>query len=130
MKEQYLKNAEAFVDDVCDSLLLYGLFNEDQGWANCHAHDNSDAQAVYLFWSSEKLAKKLQNSEWADYKITPIELSVFLDSWLDGMQKQQVFAGLNWDENLYGLEIESQVVKNSLLEKAQNISKNEAEELH
>uniref|UniRef100_A0A6A7G7A8 DUF2750 domain-containing protein n=1 Tax=Hirondellea gigas TaxID=1518452 RepID=A0A6A7G7A8_9CRUS len=130
MKEQYLKNAEAFVDDVCDSLVLYGLFNEDKGWANCHAHDNSDAQAVYLFWSNEKLAKKLLNSEWEDYKITSIELSVFLDSWLDGMQNQQVFAGLNWDEDLYGLEVEAQVIKNSLLEKIQNISKNEAENIH
>ncbi|WP_022941903.1 DUF2750 domain-containing protein [Psychromonas hadalis] len=130
MKELYLKNAEKFVDDVCESLTLYGLFDEKEGWANCHAHDNNDAQAVYLFWSDEKTAKKLQNAEWKNYKITPIELSVFLDSWLDGMQSKQVFAGVNWDEELYGLEIEAMVLKNSLLEKSQILSKTEDKTAH
>lgn len=130
MKEQYLKNAEKFVDDVTESLTLYGLFDENEGWANCHAHDNTDAQAVYLFWSDEKAAKKLQSAEWANYQITPIELKIFLDSWLDGMQTQKVFAGVNWDEELYGLEIEAMVLKNSLLEKSQELSQSEAETTH
>ena len=127
MKEQYLKNAEKFVDDATQNLTLYGLFAENEGWANCHAHDNADAAAVYLFWSDEKSAKKLQNAEWAKYEVTPIELGVFLDSWLDGMQKQKVFAGLNWNEDLFGLEIEAMVLKNSLLEKAQELSQSETE---
>ena len=116
MKEQYLKNAETFVEQVTQSNILYGLFDVNEGWANCHAHDNEDAQAVYLFWSDEKQAKKLKNAEWANYEVTEIELEIFLDSWLDGMQNQQVFAGVNWDENLYGLEIEAAVLKNSLTE--------------
>ena len=57
MKEQYLKNSEKFVEDVCESLTLFGLFDENEGWANCHAHDNNDAQAVYLFLSDEKQPK-------------------------------------------------------------------------
>lgn len=125
MKEQYLKNSEKFVDDVCQNVVLYGLYDEQTGWANCHAHDNADAVAVYLFWSDQKEAKKLQNEEWKDFKVTEIELSVFLDSWLDGMQTQSVFAGVNWDENLYGLEIEAVVLKNSLLEKVAELSKTE-----
>lgn len=123
MKEQYLKNAETFVEQVTKQEVLFGLFDEQQGWANCHAHDNKDAQAVYLFWSEPALAKKLQNEEWANYQVQEIALSVFLESWLDGMQKQQVFAGLNWDENLYGLEIEAMVLKNSIFEKSQELNK-------
>ena len=122
MKEQYLKNAEDFITQVSENNLLYGLFNVNEGWANCHAHDNEDAQAVYLFWSEEKLAKKLQNAEWADYQVTEIELNIFLDSWLDGMQNQQVFAGVNWNEDLYGLEIEAAVLKNSFAEESDKIS--------
>ena len=127
MKEQYLKNAEDFVEQVTKQEQLFGLFDENQGWANCHAHDNQDAQAVYLFWSKPALAAKLQNEEWADYKVEAISLPVFLESWLDGMQKQQVFAGVDWDENLYGLEIEAMVLKNALLEKTQELSKQEKE---
>jgi len=127
MKEQYLKNAEIFVEKVTKQAVLFGLFDEQQGWANCHAHDNKDAQAVYLFWSEPALAKKLQTEEWADYQVQEISLSVFLESWLDGMQKQQVFAGLNWDENLYGLEIEAMVLKNSIFEKSQELINPEAE---
>ena len=127
MKEQYLKNAEDFVEQVTKQEQLFGLFDENQGWANCHAHDSKDAQAVYLFWSKPALAAKLQNEEWADYKVEAISLPVFLESWLDGMQKQQVFAGVDWDENLYGLEIEAMVLKNALLEKTQELSKQEKE---
>ena len=127
MKEQYLKNAEKFLEEVCENLTLYGLFDENEGWANCHAHDNSDAEAVYLFWSNEKSAQKLQNEEWVNYKVTPIQLGVFLDSWLDGMQNQNVFAGVNWDEDLYGLEVEAMVLKNSLIEKSQLLSSDEPE---
>ena len=119
MKEQYLKNAEKFVEQVTAQQQLFGLYEETQGWANCHAHDNKDATAVYLFWSKAESAEKLRNEEWANYQVQAISLSLFLESWLDGMQKQQVFAGLNWDENLYGLEIEAMVLKNSLFEKSQ-----------
>lgn len=120
MKEQYLKRAEAFIEQVAAEGELFGLFDENEGWANCHAHDNKDATAVYLFWSDEKQAKKLQTEEWADYKTVSIALDVFFDSWLDGMQKQQVFAGVNWDEELCGLEIEAMVLKNALVESFQN----------
>ncbi|MEI6897168.1 MAG: DUF2750 domain-containing protein [Psychromonas sp.] len=130
MKEQYLKNAEKFIEEVCDNLTLFGLFDEQEGWANCHAHDNADAEAVYLFWSDEKSAKKLQNAEWQNYKVTPIELGIFLDSWLDGMQTKKVFAGLNWNEELFGLEVEAMVLKNSLLEKSQQVSKSEDDTVH
>jgi hypothetical protein len=121
MKEQYLKNAERFVEQVTAQQQLFGLYEETQGWANCHAHDNKDATAVYLFWSKAESAEKLRNEEWADYQVQAISLSLFLESWLDGMQKQQVFAGLNWDENLYGLEIEAMVLKNSLFETTQEL---------
>lgn len=122
MKEQYLKNAEKFVEQVIAQQQLFGLYEETQGWANCHAHDNKDATAVYLFWSEAASAEKLQNEEWANYQVQAISLPVFLESWLDGMQKQQVFAGVNWDENLYGLEIEAMVLKNSLIEKDQELT--------
>lgn len=122
MKEQYLKNAEMFVEQVTSQQQLFGLYEETQGWANCHAHDNKDATAVYLFWSEAASAEKLINEEWANYQVQAISLPVFLESWLDGMQKQQVFAGVNWDENLYGLEIEAMVLKNSLIEKDQELA--------
>ncbi|WP_028863831.1 DUF2750 domain-containing protein [Psychromonas aquimarina] len=127
MKEQYLKNAEMFVEQAVKQDELFGLFDENEGWANCHAHDNKDAAAVYLFWSEPALAKKLQNEEWTNYKVEAISLSVFLESWLDGMQKEHVFAGVNWDENLYGLEIEAMVLKNSLIEKTQELSRQDSE---
>jgi hypothetical protein len=119
MKEQFLKSADNFVEQVAQKGELFGLFDENLGWAHCHPHDNKEAQAVYLFWSEQALAKKLQSEEWADYKVQEISLAVFLESWLDGMHQQQVYVGVNWDENLYGLEIDAQVLKNALLEKGE-----------
>jgi hypothetical protein len=120
MKEQYLKRAELFVEQVNAEGELFGLFDENEGWANCHAHDNNDASAVYLFWSDAKLAEALKTEEWANYKVESIALDVFFESWLDGMQKKQVFAGVNWDEELCGLEIEAMVLKNALIEGGQS----------
>jgi len=128
MKEQYLKRAELFVEQVNTEGELFGLFNENEGWANCHAHDNKDASAVYLFWSDAKLAEALKTEEWANYKVESIALDVFFESWLDGMQKQQVFAGVNWDEELCGLEIEAMVLKNALIEGFQSDSESVEDE--
>jgi len=127
MKEGYLKSAELFVEQVTKQDELFGLFDENEGWANCHAHDNKDATAVYLFWSDPALAAKLQYDEWANYQVQSITLPVFFESWLDGMQKEQVFAGVNWDDELCGLEIEAMVLKNALIEKEHELSKLETE---
>jgi hypothetical protein len=43
------------------------------------------------------------------------------------MHKQQFYAGVNWDENLYGLEIEALVLKKALLEKSRELGKQEKE---
>lgn len=126
MKEQFLNRAELFVQEVAESGELFGLFDEEQGWANCHAHDNKDAEAVYLFWSDAASAAKLKEAEWKDYQVEPIALEVFFESWLDGMQKQKVFAGVNWDHELCGLEIEAMVLKNALLEKLQILQSEQA----
>ncbi|MFT6985556.1 MAG: hypothetical protein ACJAT7_001366 [Psychromonas sp.] len=127
MKEGYLKSAELFVEQVTKQEQLFGLFDENEGWANCHAHDNKDAKAVYLFWSDPALAAKLQSEEWANYQVRAITLPLFFESWLDGMQKEEVFAGVNWDQELCGLEIEAMVLKNALIEKEQELSKQETE---
>ena len=43
------------------------------------------------------------------------------------MQSQQVFAGTDWNEDLYGLEIEAMVLKNSIIEQMDVLSKAKAE---
>ncbi len=117
MKEQLVKRSEMFIEQVSAQQELFGLFDEKLGWAHCHAHDNKDAQAVYLFWSEPALAEKLKAQEWADYQVEAISLEVLMSSWLDGMQKEKVYAGLNWDEELYGIEIEAKELKQALIEK-------------
>ena len=113
-EESHLDNVEFFIKEVKNNKMLFGLFHEQDGWANCYANDNPEAKGIYLFWDSAEGAEKLKSEEWQNYQVTPIALSDFLDSWLDGMQEQHVYAGVNWDEQLRGFEIEASLLSAAL----------------
>lgn len=95
---------ENFIDEVLDNEIIWGLSNEE-GWASCDSNDFESRQVI-PFWSSEKLAQKLCIDDWADNKPTPIRFNDFIDAWLHGMHDDEVMAGINWDEELVGPEIE------------------------
>jgi hypothetical protein len=59
-----------------------------------------------LFWSDEAYAKRLAKKEWASYVPTQIDLPSFIDNWLQGMHRDMVRAGVNFNSDLAGLEIE------------------------
>jgi hypothetical protein len=95
---------ESFIDEVFESDIIWGLSNED-GWAVCDSNDFEGRQAM-PFWSNENLAKNLCVDEWSDYKPTPIRFDDFIDDWLHGMHEDEVLAGINWDDDLVGPEVE------------------------
>lgn len=95
---------ENFIDEVLGTEIIWGLSNDD-GWAICDSNDFEGCQAI-PFWSNEKLALRLCIDEWRDYKPTPIRFDDFIDAWLHGMHEDQVLAGINWDDELVGPEVE------------------------
>ena len=96
-------NKDRFVRRVIETGQVWGLRSDD-GWANCPSNQNDPD--VLLFWSDEAYARRLAENEWASYVPTAIDLASFIDSWLQGMHRDMVLAGVNFNADLAGLEID------------------------
>lgn len=95
---------EDFIDEVLDTEIIWGLANEE-GWAMSDSNDFEDKEVI-PFWSNEKLANALCNDEWQGYRPSPIRFDEFIDAWLHGMHEDDVLAGINWNTDLVGSEVE------------------------
>ena len=95
---------ESFIDEVLESELIWALSNEN-GWATCDSNDFEGRHAI-PFWSNKQQAQALCVDDWAVYEATPIRFDDFIDAWLHGMHEDEVLAGINWDEDLIGPEVE------------------------
>lgn len=96
-----------FIETVCETQIIYGLDN-GKGFAivpsNNHVDDNGEDGTVICFWSNAVIAKFLAKEEWEEYKLEEIDLANFLENWCIGMSKDGVYAGTDFDMNLFGLE--------------------------
>ncbi|MET1255576.1 DUF2750 domain-containing protein [Aliikangiella maris] len=104
---------EEFIEEIQMTEIVWGLQNAD-GWAVCESND-FDGQETIPFWSSEKRAKLLCVEEWQDYQPAPIAFDDFIDAWLHGMHEDGVLAGINWNSELVGPEIEPVMLIEDLL---------------
>lgn len=105
-------NKQRFIDRVRGTRQVWGLRSE-RGWANCQSnHGGAD---VLLFWSDEAYARRHAVAEWAGYVAAPIELGVFVDSWLKGMHEDGLLVGVNFNSDLAGLELEPVELANALV---------------
>jgi hypothetical protein len=96
-------NIERFFTEVIASEVLWGLEGPD-GWALCPAEGEDDTD-VMPFWSQREFAEPHCEGDWSEYRPTAIALEEFLDDWLPGLDKDGLLVGVNWDEELEGVEI-------------------------
>src|ERR1700712_4610312 len=94
-----------FVEKTAASNLVWGLKNKD-GWANSNSADDESIDVI-PFWSDKADAKACARNEWKSYLPAMIPLSEFLESGCVGMSENDTLAGINWDANMLGLEIEA-----------------------
>jgi hypothetical protein len=92
-----------FIGKVAASKIVWGLQNK-KGWANSHAANNEETTVV-PFWSERAYAKACAKDDWRDYAATEIPLTDFLESWCLGMADDDLLAGINWDANMFGKEV-------------------------
>ena len=94
-----------FIRDVVTAEKVWGLHCEE-GWSNADSCELEDT-VVYPFWSSDTLAKECAQDEWKVYAPKHLHLPEFLENWCIGMYKEYILAGINWDVNLEGSEVDS-----------------------
>lgn len=100
MEKDYLD----FVNKVLETGFVWGI-ESDEGFGVCESELNKNSD-VYLFWSSKTKAQKVCIEEWSDYKVVNIPISEFVEDWLTGLKEDNCYAGVDWNADLEGLEID------------------------
>ncbi len=111
--EDFRTQYQRFIDDALELDIVWNLQSED-GFALCESDEFEDKQ-VMPFWSREQDAKAACVEDWSVYKPNPIRFDDFVDAWLHGMDEDDVYVGVNWNDDLAGVEIEPVVLIEDLL---------------
>ncbi|GAB1264405.1 DUF2750 domain-containing protein [Aurantivibrio infirmus] len=98
------ENFERFITEAIQQGCVWGL-EGPEGWALCPSEKYEEAE-VMPFWSQPEFAEAHCKEEWAAYKVVAVSLEEFFDDWLPGMHSDVILSGVNWTEELEGIEIE------------------------
>ena len=94
-----------FVERVAATKLVWGLKSKT-GWANTESADD-DEVGVIPFWSDRAYAKICARDDWKSFSPAEVPLGMFLEDWCMGMAENDTLAGINWDANMLGKEVEA-----------------------
>ncbi|WP_317933344.1 DUF2750 domain-containing protein [Halioxenophilus sp. WMMB6] len=98
------KNYDQFLIDALATGCVWGL-EGPEGWALCDSESYPNSQ-VMPFWSQPEYAECHRLDEWQVYEVVAVSTEEFLDDWLPGMHDDQFLVGVNWNEELAGVEVE------------------------
>jgi hypothetical protein len=105
LKNRHLK----FVKTVSDSEIVYGLKSKN-GFATSSStqfeDDDGKPIGMICFWAEKVRAKSCTKDEWKKYKVTEIPLAEFMENWCVGMANDGLLIGTQFDQNLFGHEVE------------------------
>lgn len=103
LSKRYIK----FIQRVTDNEEVYILMGENGAALSTSLHfedEDGNASPLICFWSKKSQAQAHIREEWQDYKLFTISLDDLRDKWLPGMHYDQVYGGLEFDQNFFGIE--------------------------
>ncbi|AXT54611.1 DUF2750 domain-containing protein [Aquimarina sp. AD1] len=105
LKNRHLK----FIKTVSESEIVYGLKSK-KGFATSsstqYEEDNGNPIGMICFWAEKVRAKSCAKDEWKKYRVTEISLTEFIENWCIGMANDGLLIGTQFDQNLFGYEVE------------------------
>ena len=105
LSEELQENLDRFIVESLERGCVWGLCDSEGNWAMVPSDEDADV-GVIPFWSDKPLAEQLCVDEWSVYEPVAIAMEEFLDDWLMGMHEDVHRAGVNWNEDLEGQELE------------------------
>ncbi len=100
---------EEFVANVTETELVWVL-EKEEGYATASSlefeDDEGDPVEVLCFWSDKDKAVACAKDDWEGYVPVEIPLGDFMESWCIGMDHDMILAGLDFDEELSGDELD------------------------
>ncbi|MGS2727898.1 DUF2750 domain-containing protein [Psychroserpens sp. BH13MA-6] len=105
-----LKNRhQKFIKTVSENGIVYGLKSKN-GFATSNStqfeDDNGNPIVMICFWAEKVRAKSCAKDEWKKYKAIEIPLPEFMENWCVGMANDGLLIGTQFDQNLFGYEVE------------------------
>lgn len=103
------KRHKRFITNVCESEIVYGLENQEGLATSSSVHyedEVGEPVEIICFWAEKSLAKSCIKDGWADYKISEVSLSDFMENWCVGMDNDGLLVGTEFDQNMFGFETE------------------------
>ena len=111
-----------FIRSIIGSQTLYTLVSDEGDIAECpsieYEEDDGEPVPVFCVWHDRAQAEACKVEEWANYQLEALPLDFFLHEWLVSMDQDAVLLGVDFDSELYGLEIEPVEVLADLLDAA------------
>jgi len=104
LSEDLDENFDRFIVEALETGCVWVL-QAGEGYAVCGSETHEDMD-VMPFWSQREFAEIHCKDDWASYQPLAVEIQEFLDEWLPGMHDDLILAGVNWNEELIGDEIE------------------------
>ena len=111
-----------FIRSIIGNQTLYTLVSDEGDIAECpsteYEEDDGEPVPVFCVWHDRTQAEACKVEEWADYQLEALPLDFFMHEWLVSMDQDAVLLGVDFDSELYGLEIEPVEVLADLLDAA------------
>tara|TARA_R110000850_G_scaffold73157_2_gene160623 strand:- start:685 stop:1224 length:540 start_codon:yes stop_codon:yes gene_type:complete len=100
---------QKFIKTVSENGIVYGLKSKN-GFATSSStqfeDDNGNPIGMICFWAEKVRAKSCAKDEWRKYNVTEIPLAEFMENWCVGMANDGLLIGTQFDQNLFGYEVE------------------------
>ncbi|AZA83922.1 DUF2750 domain-containing protein [Chryseobacterium lactis] len=115
-----------FIKKVSTTEIVYALRGE-KGYATSCSNDlqygDGEPVEIVCFWSDNATAKLCIQEEWNHYEVCSIPLEEFMENWCIGMDNDGLIAGTNFDNNLFGYEVEPLELCLDLIRELKNLGK-------
>ena len=110
MEQELLDSYFHFIREVVAIGIVYCLRDTQSEYvAACTSNqfvtqDDEEQVGVFAFWSDKEKALACQKEEWGEYTVSEIPLAEFMEDWCLNMFQEDIVAGINFSEDLYGHE--------------------------
>ncbi|PLW88618.1 DUF2750 domain-containing protein [Mucilaginibacter sp.] len=102
--EAFEAGYKTFIEKAATIRSVWGLKGKG-GWANAEA--SGEADAVIPFWNDRAQAKICARDDWKGFLPTEILLADFLENWCVEMADNNTQAGINWNAQMQGVEVDA-----------------------
>lgn len=119
----------SFIERAVKSSKVWFLAADDGNIAITESNDYEDT-GVILVWADAADARNNAKEEWAKYKAVEIDLVTFLEYHIITLSNDDMLLGINFDQNMFGMEVEPLTVALDIIDELKDKDKSPAFKHH